>query len=81
VRHSSVFFKRKTESFSRTIGDLENGASQSSLVKFNELAAEIRKRSYPGLRLMTQIYSGENHGAGGVALTLINGLRQCCSAA
>jgi len=64
-----------------TIGDLENGAAQSSLVKFNELAAAIQARSYPGLRSMTQIYAGENHGAGGLALTLINGLRRCCSTA
>jgi predicted alpha/beta superfamily hydrolase len=62
-----------------TIGDLEDGTFQSSLVKFNELTAAIQTRSYPGLRLMTQIYVGENHGAGGSALTFIHGLRQCCS--
>jgi uncharacterized protein len=64
-----------------TVGDLENGTYQSSVVKFNELVAEIQKRSYPGLRLMTQIYANENHGAAGLALTFINGLRQCCSTA
>jgi predicted alpha/beta superfamily hydrolase len=64
-----------------TVGELENGAMQSSLVKFNELAAEIQQRSYPGVRLMTQIYAGEGHGAGGLALTLINGLRLFCSTA
>lgn len=64
-----------------TVGDLENGASQSSLVKFNELAAAIRARSYPGLRLETQIYAGENHGSVGVALTFINGVRRFCSPA
>ena len=62
-----------------TVGDLENGAAQSSLVKFNELAGAIQARSYPGVRLMTQIYTGENHGAGGLALTLIHGLRRCCA--
>jgi predicted alpha/beta superfamily hydrolase len=62
-----------------TVGDLENGAMQSSLETFNELAAEIQKRNYPGLRLMTQVYAGENHGAVGTVMTLINGLRQCCA--
>jgi uncharacterized protein len=62
-----------------TIGDLENGTYQSSMVKFNELVAEIQKRSYPGLRLMTQIYANENHGAVGMVLTFIQGLRQCCA--
>ncbi len=64
-----------------TVGELENGASQSSLVKFNELVAAIQARSYPGLRLETQVYAGENHGAAGVALTFINGLRRLCSPA
>jgi predicted alpha/beta superfamily hydrolase len=59
-----------------TVGDLENGAMQSSLVKFNELVATIQARNYPGLRMDTQIYSGENHGAVGIALTFINGLRK-----
>jgi len=64
-----------------SVGDLENGALQSSLVKFNELAATIQARSYPGLRLVTQVYAGENHGPVGIALTFINGLRQFCSTA
>ena len=64
-----------------TIGDMEDGPSQSSFVKFNELVTAIQAKSYPGLRLMTQIYVGENHGAAGCALTFINGLRQCCSTA
>lgn len=62
-----------------TIGDLEDGAAQSSLVKFNELTAAIQTQRYPGLRLMTQIYAGENHGVVGSVLTFINGLRQCCA--
>jgi uncharacterized protein len=60
-----------------TIGDLEDGASQSSLAAFKGLVEAIQARAYPGLRLMTEIYAGENHGAGGVALTFINGLRKC----
>ncbi len=64
-----------------SVGDLENGALQSSLVNFNELVATIQERRYPGLRLATRIYAGENHGAAGVALTFINGLRQFCSTA
>ncbi len=61
-----------------TVGSLENGAAQSSVEKYNELVAAILQRSYPGLRLMTQVYAGENHGAAGSALTFINGLRRCC---
>jgi predicted alpha/beta superfamily hydrolase len=64
-----------------TVGDLEDVRWGSSLVTFNELATAIQARSYPGLRLMTQTHAGENHGAGGIALTFINGLRQCCSTA
>jgi predicted alpha/beta superfamily hydrolase len=64
-----------------TVGDLENGAMGSSLVKFNELVATLQARSYPGLRLATQIYAGENHGSAGMVLTFINGLRQFCSTA
>jgi uncharacterized protein len=62
-----------------TVGALEDGSFQSSQEKFDQLAAEIQARGYPGLRLTTQIYAGENHGAAGMALTLINGLRQCCA--
>ncbi len=61
-----------------TVGDLENGAMQSSLAKFKELVDVIQARSYPGVRLFTQVYAGENHGAVGLALTLIHGLRKCC---
>jgi uncharacterized protein len=59
-----------------TIGDQENGAMQSSLDTFNQLSAVLQAHKYPGLRWTAQIYAGENHGAGGMALTFIQGLRQ-----
>jgi predicted alpha/beta superfamily hydrolase len=60
-----------------TIGDLENGAAQSSLSTYKELVTAIDARRYPGIRLITEIYYGENHGVGGIALTYIKGLRKC----
>jgi len=59
-----------------TVGELENGAMQSSVAKFNDLVAFIQAKSYPGLRVVSQIYPGENHGVVGLVLTFIDGLRQ-----
>lgn len=59
-----------------TVGGLENGSSQSSLSSFQELAAFIKARNYPGVRLITEVYENERHGALGAASTYINGLRK-----
>ncbi|HEY3290148.1 MAG TPA: alpha/beta hydrolase-fold protein [Anaerolineae bacterium] len=64
-----------------SVGELENGVYQSSLEKHNELATAIQTRSYPGLRLIAQIYPGEDHGVPGWTFTFINGIRQYYSTA
>lgn len=61
-----------------SIGSLE-GFDQSSQPTYHQLVANFQAKNYPGLRLITDIYEGENHGAGGSALTLLNGLRKCFS--
>jgi predicted alpha/beta superfamily hydrolase len=60
-----------------SVGGLEEGSSQSSLSSFQELVAAIKARNYPGVRLITEVYENEGHGAMGAALTYINGLRKC----
>ncbi len=60
-----------------TIGGAENGRFQSSQSTFQELLSSIRATAYPGLRTLSEVYPGEDHGAVGVALTYLNGLRQC----
>jgi len=59
-----------------SIGSLE-GEDQSTLPTYHQLVAHFQAKNYPGLRLITEIYEGENHSAGGNALTLIRGLRNC----
>ncbi len=61
-----------------SIGSLE-GEDQSSLPTYPQLVANFQAKNYPGLRLITDIYEGENHGSGGATLTLINDLRKCFS--
>jgi len=59
-----------------SVGNLEgNLDTDSSVSTFNKLVAAIEQKKYPGVRLTTEIYEGENHGAGGAALTYIKGLR------
>jgi predicted alpha/beta superfamily hydrolase len=59
-----------------SVGSVEEG-SQSSLVTFNTLVAAIHDRHYAGVRLITEVYEGEKHGAAGAALTYIRGLQKC----
>lgn len=59
-----------------SVGSLE-GTSQSTLATYNQLVAAIQAWNYPGIRVVTEIYEGENHGAGGAALTYVKGLRKC----
>jgi len=42
---------------------------------FHQLIAFIEKGKYPGLTLITEIYPGEKHGAEGIALTYLHGIR------
>jgi uncharacterized protein len=59
-----------------SVGSLEGNLNmQSSLSTFKKLVAAIKEKNYPGVRLTTEIYEGENHGAGGAALTYVKGLR------
>lgn len=60
-----------------TVGSLEDGTMQSSVASFQEMVKAIHARGYPGIRFFSEIYEGENHGAGGITLTYINGLRKC----
>jgi predicted alpha/beta superfamily hydrolase len=60
-----------------SIGGLEDGSSQSSLSSFHDLVAAIEARNYPGVRLITEVYENEGHGAMGTASTYLNGLRKC----
>lgn len=60
-----------------SVGGLEDGSSQSSISSFQELVAAIKARNYPGVRLITEVYENEGHGAMGAASTYINGLRKC----
>jgi len=60
-----------------TVGGLENGRYQSSYSTFRELLANIQAKNYPGLRLVSEVYPHEDHGSVGIALTYLNGLRQC----
>jgi uncharacterized protein len=59
-----------------SVGSLE-GTSQSTLASFNQLVTSIQAKNYPGIRVVTEIYEGENHGAAGAALTYVKGLRKC----
>jgi uncharacterized protein len=60
-----------------SIGKLEKSNTQSSLPTFNQLVKTINAKNYPGVRLISEVYQAENHGAGGAALTYLNGLRKC----
>jgi predicted alpha/beta superfamily hydrolase len=42
---------------------------------FHQLVAFLKQGNYPGLKLTTEIYSGERHGSEGMALTYLHGLR------
>ena len=42
---------------------------------FDQLVAFFEQGNYPGLTLTTEIYAGEGHGAEGIALTYLHGLR------
>ena len=60
-----------------TIGGMENGRYQSSQSSFQELLANLQAKNYPGLRLVSEVYPHEDHGAMGMALTYLNGLCWC----
>ncbi len=60
-----------------SVGGSENGSMQSSLSSFQEMVAAFKARNYPGVRLITEVYEGEGHGAMGAASTYLNGLRKC----
>jgi predicted alpha/beta superfamily hydrolase len=42
---------------------------------FHQLVAFLEQGNYPGLTLTSEIYAGERHGAEGIALTYLHGLR------
>src|SRR5919202_2634314 len=42
---------------------------------FDQLVASFEQGNYPGLTLTSEIYAGEGHGAEGIALTYLHGLR------
>ena len=48
---------------------------------FHQMAAFSEQGYYPGLTLTTEIYPGEGHGAEGMALTYLHGLRSMYSQA
>lgn len=56
-----------------SLGELE----ESSLQPFHQLADTIRSKQYPGLRLITEIFTNETHSGGALALSYIHGLRKC----
>ncbi len=54
-----------------SVGELEDNLIPS----FHKLISFLEKGKYPGLTLMTEIYTGEGHGAEGIALTYLHGMR------
>ena len=59
-----------------SVGTLETKEMQSTPAALNSLVKAINAKKYPGIRLVTETYEGESHGAGGIALTFIRGLRK-----
>lgn len=55
-----------------SVGELETEMIQP----FHDLIAWFESRNYPWLTLTTEIYPGELHGAEGVALTYLHGIRK-----
>ncbi len=51
------------------------GLEEEQLPGFKALVERLQKRDYPDLRLHTQIVAGENHSAGVISHTFLNGLR------
>jgi len=43
---------------------------------FHQLIAFLEQGTYPGLKLITEIYPGERHGPEGIALTYLHGIRK-----
>jgi predicted alpha/beta superfamily hydrolase len=60
-----------------SIGSMENGRFQSSQGSYQELLINIQATACPGLRLVSEVYPNEDHGAVGIVLTFLNGLHQC----
>jgi uncharacterized protein len=54
-----------------SVGELE----ENLIPSFHDLVSFLEKGRYPGLALITEIYRGEKHGAEGVALTYLHGIR------
>ncbi len=56
-----------------SVGELEENSHQP----FHQLADTIWSKQYPGLRLITDIFTNETHSGGALALSYIHGLRKC----
>lgn len=54
-----------------SVGDLE----ENLLPSFQNLISFLENGHYPGLKLIKEIYKGEKHGAEGIALTYLHGIR------
>ena len=54
-----------------SVGELE----ENLIPSFHNLISFLENGKYPGLTLITEIYKGEGHGAEGVALTYLHGIR------
>ena len=77
-KHDQKLVSRKDEPIDLylSVGTLEDNRTQSTLSSFNSLVSDFKDKKYPGIRLITEVYEGETHGAGGVALTFVRGLRK-----
>ena len=54
-----------------SVGELE----ENLIPSFHQLISFLENGNYPGLTLITETYKGEPHGAEGIALTYLHGIR------
>lgn len=52
------------------------GLETNLLPAFDEFCAAVWRRSYPGLRLIPEVYENEKHGVAGIARTYLNGMQK-----
>jgi enterochelin esterase-like enzyme len=53
-----------------SLGELE----EDQVPAFQQFVAFLEQGNYPGLTISSEIYAGEGHGSGGIALTYLHGI-------